>query len=209
MTPIEKTELVTDPAVLGNDYIYKIAGWEFDAQRLYDEFIQITTANHVPWQSFGQFCLTVRSEAIKEGKSDKELFFDFNGSLAAIKNHIKTVYESEFDTIHPLLAGTYTEEVLKQVMAKYPNVGRVRWLMLKPKTCYSMHMDPDWYRLHIPVKTNPKSFFIVDEQYFTMPEVGKMYAIHPQPNHTAVNANLHEERLHIVFDSSEEIVLYS
>ena len=210
MTPSEKPALVPieQKSTLNGDFIYKISGVQYDQDKLYQEFLEITEKTGCDWRKIGQYNLHVRSEAIAEGKTDKELFLDFNGSLGGEKNKIRTVKESEFDTIHPILAGTYTETVLKDILGQHPGVGRIRWLMLQPKTCYSMHRDPDWYRLHIPIKTSEKSFFIVDEKYFNMPECGALYVIHPQPDHTAVNANLREERLHIVFDTAEEIHLY-
>ena len=211
MIPVEKAALVQQEekdSLNGQDFIYKISDVQYDQARLYQEFLDITAKTGCDWRKLGQYNLHVRSASIAAGMSDRDLFFDFNGSLAGFKNGVGTVKESEFDTIHPILAGTYTEEVIKDIMSKYSGIGRIRWLMLQTKTCYSLHRDPDWYRLHIPIKTNVKSFFIVDEKFFTMPEAGALYVIHPQWDHTAVNANLHEERLHIVFDTAEEIHLY-
>ena len=206
---IIKPEIIKTDEELKTDFIYKLNNFQFDAKRLYDEHIKITKSFGIDPLKMGQQNLHVRSSAIDEGKSEKELFSDFSGSLAGAKNHIRDVKESEFDTIHPALEGTYTKEVIEEVMSfSFAKVGRVRWLTLSPKTCYSMHKDPDWYRLHIPLKTNEKSFFIVDEKYFTMPETGSLYVIHPQPLHLAANSSLHEERLHLVFDTAEEIDFY-
>lgn len=206
---IEKPEIVKTAEELQSDFIYKLSGFKFDHKRLYDEHVSITRKFGIDPLKFGQQNLHVRAGAIDEGKTEKELFFDFSGSLAGSKNHIRTVKEHEFDTIHPALAGTYTEEVLKEVLSfSYQKVGRIRWLTLSPKTCYSMHKDPDWYRLHIPLKTHDKAFFIVDEKYFTMPEEGSLYVIHPQPLHLAANSALHDDRLHIVFDTAEEMDMY-
>jgi hypothetical protein len=206
---IKKPALVETDEALGQDYIYQLEGFKFDQQRLIQDYIEITDKLGIDRSKHGQFNLHVRGEAIADGLSDAELFFDFSGSLNAQKNHRRNVSESEFDTIHPILAGTYTEEVMKQIFAfSYITVGRVRWLLLNPKTCYSMHRDPDWYRLHIPLKTTEKNFFIVNEKYFTMPEEGGLYVIHPQEPHTAVNSELFETRLHLVFDTADELQLY-
>ena len=199
---------VSEKETLGRDFIYQLENFKFDQERLYSEFLEITAAALCDWRTQGQFNLRVRSTSVNAGMSAKELFSDFAGSLAPHKNGGTRLTESEFDMIHPALQGTYTGEVLSEIISKFPGIGRIRWLMLQPKTCYSMHPDPDWYRLHIPVKTNPSCFFIVDEEYFQMVEEGGLFVIHPQWLHTAVNSNLYTERLHIVFDTAEEIQLY-
>jgi len=208
-TQIEKSEIVKSKEELGRDFIYKISGFAFDAAKIYQDYINLTDKLGIQRSKFGQLNLHVRGSAIEEGQTPTQLLLDFSGSLSGVKNKIRTVREHEFDTIHPSLDGTYTKEVIEQVMKySYARVGRVRFLLLNPKTCYSMHRDPDWYRLHIPLKTNEKSFFIVDEKFFTMPEVGSLYAIHPQDPHLAANSDLHEDRLHLVFDTAEEIEIF-
>lgn len=209
MFQIEKEEIVKNEDALNGDFIYKLAGFQFDAAQLLKDYQFLIEKHGVPKQKQGQLNCHVRSDAVKSGMSYADLFSDFCGSLAKEKNHTRTVAESEFDTIHPALEGMYIAEVIQKVLDySYQRVGRVRLLNLDPKSCYSMHKDPDWYRLHIPIKTSPKNFFIVDEKYYTMPDVGGLYVIHPQPLHTAVNSELFENRLHLVFDTAEEMLFY-
>ena len=91
-------------------------------------------------------------------------------------------------------------EVLQSV-AKSFNIrdeGRVRMLMMKPKTTYSLHHDPDLWRVHIPLITNPDAFMFVDGKMWHMP-VGNAYLVKVEHHHLAVNAG-NENRIHIVFD---------
>lgn len=206
---IEKDGIVKGSDELGEDHIYKVAGFQFDSQRIYQDYLELIANLGIEKSKQGQLNVHVRSAAIEEGLSPVELLSDFAGSLALIKNNVRNVYENEFDTIHPSIVGTYTEQVINEIKnMSFAQVGRVRFLMLSPKTCYSMHKDPDWYRLHIPLKTNEKAFFIVDEKYFTMPEEGSLYVIHPQEFHLAANSSLTESRLHLVFDTAEEMQFY-
>ncbi len=205
---IIKNKLIENSSELGRDFVYEIAGEKYDAAKLYEEFLSITSSENLDWHKVTQFNLQVRGTSVAAGMSNRELFSDFAGSLAPHKNGGTRLTESEFDTIHPILSGTYTEQVINDIKSKYSGIGRIRWLMLQPKTCYSMHKDPDWYRLHIPIKTNTSCFFIVDEAYFQTQEEGKLYVIHPQWPHTAANSNLYTERLHIVFDTAEDVQLY-
>lgn len=204
-TQIIKSAIVKEGEALESDFIYQLYGFKFDSKKLFDEYVQITDKFGIDRNSFCQQNLHVRSDAVRSGTTEKDLFFDFCGSLNQKKNHVRNVDESEFDTIHPAIAGTYTEEVIKTILEfSYLKVGRIRWLNLNPKTCYSMHKDPDWYRLHIPIDTHEKAFFIVDEKYFTMPEEGGLYVIHPRPYHLAANSDLFKTRLHLVFDTAKE-----
>lgn len=182
-------------------YIYQIAGQQFDGEKLYREYEMFSKSLGFDDKQ-GQFNLHVRSKSIEAGMSKRDLMTDFCGSLHPKKNGGFTVLENEFDTIHPILQGSYTEEVINKVKeVSIETFGRIRWLVLQPKTCYSMHGDPDWFRLHVPMKTSKKSFFIVNEKYYEMHQEGGLYVIHPNKMHTAVNSNLYDKRVHIVFDT--------
>lgn len=88
-----------------------------------------------------------------------------------------------------------------QTVAKSFNirdVGRVRMLMMKPRTTYSLHHDPDLWRVHIPLITNPDAFMFVDGKMWHLP-VGNAYLVKVEHHHLAVNAGS-ENRIHVVFD---------
>lgn len=73
---------------------------------------------------------------------------------------------------------------------------RTRVLVLKPKTCYSIHSDPT-KRIHIPVITNKKCWLIVNQEVMHLPADGRYYEIDTTQKHTALNGSW-EDRIHIV-----------
>jgi hypothetical protein len=96
---------------------------------------------------------------------------------------------------------------LLQSIAKSFNirdVGRVRMLMMHPRTTYSLHYDLDLWRVHVPLITNPDAFMFVDGKMWHMP-VGNAYLVKVEHHHLAVNAG-NENRIHIVFDYCGNLV---
>jgi len=53
-------------------------------------------------------------------------------------------------------------------------------------------------RVHIPLKTNPHSYFYTGREFFYM-ETGKAYVIDPGVDHGVVNLGL-DERIHLIFN---------
>lgn len=91
----------------------------------------------------------------------------------------------------------YLQEVAK-TLKPVRNAGRVRVLTMKPKTTYSLHYDPDLWRVHIPLITNPDAFMFVGGKMWHLP-VGFAYLVQVEYHHLAINAG-NENRIHIVFD---------
>jgi hypothetical protein len=84
---------------------------------------------------------------------------------------------------------------LNSIIKKH-NLYRVRLMKLKPKTCYYYHQD--WSkRFHIPIKTNEKCFFIIDEKVSHLKADGSCYIVDTTKKHTALNGSK-EDRIHIV-----------
>lgn len=77
-------------------------------------------------------------------------------------------------------------------------MGRVRMLMMPPRSTYSLHHDGDLWRVHIPLITNPEAFVFVHGKMWHMP-VGFAYLMQVEYHHLALNAGM-ENRIHIVFD---------
>lgn len=85
----------------------------------------------------------------------------------------------------------YTNSVIMSL-----GLYRTRLIKMKPKTCYTYHRDPS-QRVHIPLVTNEKCMFIIDDQVYRYPANGNWYQIDTTQWHTAINASW-EERIHIV-----------
>ncbi len=133
-----------------------------------------------------------------------EDIFEGTGSLYDYGKKEFTSSTDQFTILNSVFKGSTFETVYNQVssIAKQYGVkiGRSRWMRLNPKTCLSLHWDPDEFRFHIPVKTNEKVFFVVDDVCYRMPEVGSLYLLNTTKLHTAVNASF-ETRDHLVFDT--------
>jgi hypothetical protein len=95
-----------------------------------------------------------------------------------------------------ILGTEYLQSVAKSFNIR--DVGRVRMLMMKPKTTYSLHHDADLWRVHIPLITNLNSFAFVHGKMWHMP-IGFAYLMRVEHHHLAINAGM-ENRIHIVFD---------
>lgn len=93
--------------------------------------------------------------------------------------------------INPYFKNTYFEELI----IKY-KLMRTRLMFLKPYSCYSMHRD-DTTRIHIPIITNDRCYFVFKEfGLFNMPE-GHVYHVNTLTEHSAMNCST-EWRLHLL-----------
>jgi hypothetical protein len=129
----------------------------------------------------------------------------YAGTLKDVNSLEMIADTSEFSELDAFFKGCVIEEIVDEVrgvaqqMGK--NIGRIRILTLKPKTCYSLHRDTDEFRFHIPLVTNKSSFFVYDSEVGYMPEVGRLYLFKTEDLHTAVNAAMKKKRVHLVFDT--------
>ena len=111
------------------------------------------------------------------------------GRLDDINNTVQE-WEQDFkEFLFPKLE--YTNSILKEL-----NMTRTRVMNMAPKTCYSYHQDPS-KRVHIPLITNDKCFFVVADEVIRLPADGNYYVIDTTKMHTFVNASF-EHRIHIV-----------
>jgi len=85
----------------------------------------------------------------------------------------------------------YTNSIIEML-----GMHRTRLMKMKPKTCYTYHRDPS-KRIHIPIITNEKCMFIIDDEVIRYPADGNYYVVDTTKWHTAINASL-EERIHII-----------
>ena len=97
--------------------------------------------------------------------------------------------EHEFNT--PIFDMPYINSIIKDL-----KMYRTRVMILKPKTCYTSHQDTT-KRIHIPLVTNDKCFFIINSQVKHYPADGNYYVVDTTQMHTALNASK-EDRIHII-----------
>ena len=126
--------------------------------------------------------------------------FDKQISLQGVKGQTDPFYgigrstelnHAEEDFIHPLFDMPYLYSILEE-----HEMFRSRVMKMKPGTCYSYHQDPT-KRKHIPLVTNDKCFFVVEDKVVRFPIEYKVKILDTTKMHTAVNASL-EDRIHIV-----------
>jgi len=86
----------------------------------------------------------------------------------------------------------YTNSIIEDL-----NMFRTRVMILKPKTCLSLHADPR-KRIHIPIDTNENCFIMIDQYAHHLPADGSAYLVDTTKLHTAINASLGSNRTHIV-----------
>jgi hypothetical protein len=131
-------------------------------------------------------------------------WFDSVGSLFNYELNAFDRFTKDFSILNQHFVGTYMEKVINQVNAQAVldgvNIGRVRFMFLQPKTCYTLHIDPEEFRYHIPLVTNQKCFFVNNDIIERMPHIGWLYRFRTTEYHTAVNASMHT-RIHLVFDT--------
>ncbi len=131
-------------------------------------------------------------------------WFDSVGSLFNYDLNIFDRFTKDFSILNQHFVGTYMEEVIAKVTSQGVldgvNIGRVRFMFLQPKTCYTLHIDSEEFRYHIPLVTNGKCFFVNNDIIERMPHAGWLYRFRTTEYHTAVNASNHT-RIHLVFDT--------
>ena len=105
------------------------------------------------------------------------------------------VPEKAFSEFNPDFAGTYFEEVHRQLATRFP-IGRMRVLSKGLYNCNSWHRDPE-PQLQIPIVTNPGSLFVVNHHVTHLPADGSVYFTDTRGYHTALNGG-ETRRVHIV-----------
>jgi len=105
------------------------------------------------------------------------------------------VPEVQFSEFNPDFAGTYFEDVHRELSKRFP-IGRMRVLSKGLYNCNSWHRDPE-PRLHIPITTNPGALFVVNHHVTHLPADGSVYFTDTRGYHTALNGGDHR-RVHLV-----------
>lgn len=103
--------------------------------------------------------------------------------------------EEDFTETCDLFKGTYIEHVIEKLNSVY-GVYRGRIMLMKHKTCLSMHTD-ETCRIHIPLITNPYCFMVIEDGIYKLP-AGATYIAETTVTHTAVNSG-RNDRIHLVF----------
>jgi hypothetical protein len=112
------------------------------------------------------------------------------------------INESDYKYIQPDLKGSFIDKWLRSIPMP---VFRTRLMLVKPKTCYSIHRDP-LPRIHLPVITDPDCLMYFPEKKITehLPANGFSYWVNTKEKHTFMNCS-EINRIHLVAVTSNMI----
>lgn len=113
------------------------------------------------------------------------------------------VTEADYSVLNEPFRGTAIEELLDALPAPY---GRVRLMLMPPKSCLSFHWD-DTTRLHYAVTTTPACYMIHRNgescDLYHVPADGYVYRMDTRLVHNAMNTS-NEPRIHLVIANLAE-----
>jgi hypothetical protein len=75
----------------------------------------------------------------------------------------------------------------------------ITYRSVQPNTAYNWHVDSGQICYHIPLITNPGSWFVYEHRNFHMPADGSLYVVNNGRPHTFVNAG-NTPRVHLTFE---------
>ena len=112
--------------------------------------------------------------------------------LESLRHYDKDCTEEDFNIVHKNFKNTEYEQIVNDF-----NLVRSRLMLLKGKSCYSIHQDNSW-RLHIPIETNLNCLFYFPEhkEHFHLEE-GKVYMVNTTERHAFFNAGW-DNRIHFI-----------
>lgn len=128
-----------------------------------------------------------------KGKSDFFIRHTGDGDVR-IPMKPSSVYNWELCDV---FVGTIFEEIFYELKNHF-NIGRVRLLKSKPRTCMNWHIDPI-PRIHYPIQTDKSCLMIIEDETYHMPKHEWTVAKTNEGYHTALNA-WDLDRIHIVAD---------
>lgn len=110
--------------------------------------------------------------------------------------------EQSYVHIHPDLEETYIKHLLLSL--GFP-ISHARLMRIKPRCCYSTHVDY-YTRYHIPVISRPLQSFMIfpDKDVILRMHPGEFYWTDTHELHNFINGSW-EDRIHIVFNNAFEL----
>lgn len=161
-------------------------------------WLDLRTKHALP---FKQLCITTLPEKIDDPRFGADsLIYNWDGMTynddgsTTIPKYDTELAESEFIEIATIFKNTVFEDMVESIKTQF-NVGRIRLMPLKPKTCLSWHVDYD-YRLHYPIITNTSAKMVIEDTAYHL-EAHKWILANTKIPHTIFNGGK-EVRIHLV-----------
>lgn len=120
--------------------------------------------------------------------------------------------DPDFGRFIPEFHNSYFHTIWKELKQDFGSISRMRLMMLRPKECLSFHED-FYRRLHIPITTNERSFFFINESdnhwletdgiklpsiaTYHLPASGNAYVVDTTKYHSVYNGG-RSDRIHLV-----------
>lgn len=184
-------------------YFHKLDG--LPAPDLASEFDAMMASGVLSWDKMrpDQICLnSTPSHPDDLHYGSGSLFKDWgratvvNGSIVVpARDEADIPREQDFTVLNSQFRGTQFETVYNSVATRY-QLGRVRIMQQRPKTCMSWHQD-DTMRIHYPMKTQYGCMMVIEDEVKHLNQ-GQWWFTNTLPHHTAVNASM-QPRTHLVF----------
>jgi len=173
---------------------------------LYTELNKLLDNNIIDWpSSHAQICLNTVTEnsddysigigsLIYDWTRSSEEIDEFGNKKTVLVKFENPYVESDFKFLCNQFKGTLFEHVYYELEKVY-NIGRVRIMKSKSKTCLTWHKD-DTSRVHYPIKTQRGCFMVIEDEIMHL-EQNMWYWTDTTVKHTAFNSSL-EDRIHLV-----------
>ena len=169
---------------------------------LYNEMNTMLDKKLIDWNSLGQVCINTTPDNVDSFRHGVgSLYFDWSQQVNN-KPKVRPVelQESDFSVLCTVFYNTAFEEVYNLLKSKY-NIGRLRLMKSKPKTCLTWHTDTT-KRLHYPISTQEGCLMIIGDEVKHLPE-NTWWLTNTLVKHTALNASM-EDRIHLVASVLDE-----
>jgi hypothetical protein len=102
--------------------------------------------------------------------------------------------EHQFDRLCSVFERTDFATAYYALAARF-NIGRVRIMRSRPKTCLSWHVDHTM-RIHYPIKTQTGCMMVIENEAMHLPQ-DTWWLTNTVPYHSAMNASK-QDRIHLV-----------
>lgn len=174
---------------------------------LHTELNAMLNDGKISWSKDNQICLnTVRGKEDDYTFGSGSLTYDWDNHTVAIDENgnerivlsdlpkEKRWEEHDFNILCSAFKGSLFEAVYQALSERY-QLGRVRIMRMKSKTCFSWH-DDYGKRLHYPIKTQVGCFMIIEDEFMHLPSQ-QWWMTNTWLKHTALNSSK-EDRIHLV-----------
>lgn len=116
---------------------------------------------------------------------------NWKSSIGSVEKNSQAARKNEETYIYPI----FDLPVINEYMEKY-NMFRTRIMVSLPRTTLTWHRDYT-PRIHIPITSNPNAFILVKDRLEHL-KVGNCYWVNTMCQHTAINCDSKDARIHIV-----------